>query len=57
MKPTIWGWRCTFFLTGGMASISLALWSLYQTSDIIKELNEPEVPYHNRRRDKPIEET
>jgi predicted MFS family arabinose efflux permease len=57
MKPTIWGWRCTFFLTGGMASISLALWSLYQTSDIIKELNEPEVPYRNSRKDKPIEET
>jgi hypothetical protein len=40
MEPSIWGWRTFFFLTGFSSFISLILWSIFQTSAIIPELNE-----------------
>jgi MFS family permease len=37
----IWGWRLVFLLTAGMGVASLILWAIYQTSDIVHELNTP----------------
>jgi MFS family permease len=37
----IWGWRAVFVMTALMSAISLYMWSLYQTSDIVDELNSP----------------
>jgi MFS family permease len=41
----IWGWRAVFIMTAAMCSVALILWSKYQTSDIIPELNTPVSAY------------
>jgi MFS family permease len=40
----IWGWRLVFLLTAGMGVTSLIIWAMYQTSDIVHELNTPAEP-------------
>ena len=37
----IWGWRYVFILTDLMCIVSLILWRIYQTSDVIDVLNTP----------------
>jgi MFS family permease len=36
-----WGWRLVFILTAGLGVISIIVWSIFQTSDIIPVLNTP----------------
>lgn len=42
----IWGWRLVFLLTAGMGVVSLIIWAIYQTSDIVHELNTPATLYN-----------
>jgi len=39
--PGVWGWRWVFILTMGMVIVSLLFWALFQTSDVVTELNTP----------------
>jgi MFS family permease len=39
--PGIAGWRAAFYLTAAMAAVGLLTWSIYQTSEIVPELNTP----------------
>lgn len=39
--PGILGWRLLFLITLGMAGISLTLWSIWQTSEVVPALNKP----------------
>lgn len=36
-----WGWRLVFILTAGLGVVSVIVWSIFQTSDIIPALNTP----------------
>lgn len=39
--PGEFGWRAVFFITAGMCGISLVIWAVFQTSDIVPALNNP----------------
>lgn len=37
----VWGWRYVFILTAGQCAFASVLWCIYQTSDVVPELNNP----------------
>jgi MFS family permease len=37
----IWGWRLVFILTAGLGVVSIIIWAIYQTSEVVLELNTP----------------
>eukprot|EP01041_Mallomonas_annulata_P012105 gene12105-25395_t len=39
----VWGWRIVFMLTAFQSFIALIAWILFQTSDIVPELNSPQM--------------
>ncbi len=41
--PGVWGWRIAFLLTVLLAAVALTMWHFFQTSEIVPELNTPEV--------------
>ena len=45
------GWRATFYLTAAICGVSLLLWALFQSSDIIDVLNRPRLIAYQRLRD------
>ena len=45
-----WGWRLVFMFTAGLGVVSIIIWAIFQTSDIIPVLNTPvetSHQYHN----------
>jgi MFS family permease len=44
----IWGWRLVFLLTAGLGVVSIIIWAIYQTSEVVMELNTPVDNAHER---------
>jgi MFS family permease len=44
-----WGWRVAFILTLAQCVLALILWYIYQTAEIIPELNNPTSESHQRK--------
>lgn len=42
-----WGWRLVFMLTAAMGVVSIVVWAIFQTSDVIPVLNTPVETKHN----------